>query len=85
KKALAFLLLLVLMFAAYSKAQPYHLSFKHLTVDNGLPVGHVTKFFKDSQGFLWVGSDNGLARFDGSNVVHYLTGNKDSVQTNGSF
>ncbi|MFZ8528548.1 two-component regulator propeller domain-containing protein, partial [Staphylococcus aureus] len=51
----------------------------------GLPVGHVTKFFKDSQGFLWVGSDNGLARFDGSNVVHYLTGNKDSVQTNGSF
>lgn len=85
KKALAFLLLQVLLFVAYSKAQPYHLSFKHLTVDNGLPVGHVTKFFKDSQGFLWVGSDNGLARFDGSNVVHYLTGNKDSVQINGSF
>ena len=33
--------------------------------DNGLPQSSVTCLYQDSYGFIWVGSQNGLARFDG--------------------
>ena len=39
--------------------------FQHLTVDHGLPHGIVTALAEDGHGFLWVGTQGGLARWDG--------------------
>ena len=46
-------------------AQPGQLDFRHYTVDHGLPSSEVYTVFEDKDGFLWFGTDNGVARFDG--------------------
>ncbi|MEN9867710.1 MAG: hypothetical protein RL748_3300, partial [Pseudomonadota bacterium] len=40
-------------------------AFVHLTTDHGLPQGTVTALAEDRDGFLWVGTQGGLARWDG--------------------
>jgi len=40
---------------------------------DGLPGDAVTALLEDSRGFLWVGTQTGLARFDGTTFVTYTT------------
>ena len=45
------------------------------TTEQGLPQNFVTALAQTPDGFLWVGTLNGLARFDGlhfSSVVYFL-------------
>ncbi|GAB4034950.1 hypothetical protein GCM10028774_22990 [Spirosoma jeollabukense] len=46
-------------------------SFEHFTTDQGLPSDYVTAILKDRRGFLWVGTTNGLSRFDGLTFKTY--------------
>ena len=65
------LLLLALFFAATAvtaTAQPQEsLKFRHFSVRQGLSDGHVTALAQDSRGYLWVGTRNGLNRYNGYN------------------
>ncbi len=47
------------------------LRFKHLSPDQGLFSGNVRSFLQDFQGFMWVGTDDGLYRYDGSEMIKY--------------
>ncbi len=40
-------------------------NFEHFTVENGLSQSHVTFIFQDSKGFIWIGTQDGLNRYDG--------------------
>lgn len=42
--------------------------FCNVTVDNGLPSQDVRCLLRDNAGYVWVGTNNGVARFDGSHV-----------------
>jgi ligand-binding sensor domain-containing protein/signal transduction histidine kinase len=53
----------VLPIAAH--AQSTHLIFKQLNRASGLPVDEVTCLAQDSTGFIWIGSKEGLFRYDG--------------------
>jgi len=44
---------------------------KTITTDDGLASNRVTSVIQDNQGVLWVGSDQGLTRFDGNNWEIY--------------
>jgi len=46
-------------------------TFRAITMDNGLSNFVVNSFFKDSAGFVWIGTDNCLDRFDGVAIKHY--------------
>ncbi len=46
-------------------SQLTEITFQHLTQDNGLPNEIATAVAEDGQGFLWVGTLGGLARWDG--------------------
>lgn len=39
--------------------------FRQLSTDDGLPSSEVYFVMEDSKGFMWFGTDNGVARFDG--------------------
>lgn len=53
-------------------AQPGILQFQHYHADNGLPQNSVNCIFQDNQGFIWVGTQDGLCRFDGYAFKTYL-------------
>ncbi|MCD4819405.1 MAG: hypothetical protein K8S23_12005 [Candidatus Cloacimonetes bacterium] len=38
----------------------------HFTIKDGLGTNSITKLFQDSQGYLWVGTNQGLYRYDGN-------------------
>jgi signal transduction histidine kinase/ligand-binding sensor domain-containing protein/CheY-like chemotaxis protein/HPt (histidine-containing phosphotransfer) domain-containing protein len=44
---------------------------EHLTTSDGLPQGTVVATLQDSQGFVWLGTEDGLARYDGHDIVRY--------------
>ncbi len=41
------------------------MNFIHLSVDEGLSQGTVNVIYQDTAGFIWVGTQNGLNRYDG--------------------
>jgi ligand-binding sensor domain-containing protein/signal transduction histidine kinase len=46
-------------------AAPRNLHFQHLGVEEGLPQESVVTILQDRTGFMWLGTQAGLARFDG--------------------
>src|ERR1700722_7042912 len=47
------------------------LYFEHLTAHDGLSQGTVISFLQDSQGYLWIGTESGLDRYDGYSIKEY--------------
>jgi signal transduction histidine kinase/ligand-binding sensor domain-containing protein len=72
---IACLLLLLARLAVL--AQPSNASFLHYTTDQGLSNDHVRAIVKDNLGFLWVGTVNGLNRFDGRSFKIFKHNSKD--------
>jgi diguanylate cyclase (GGDEF)-like protein len=70
-----FLLLLVAFAfvppAAGSAAEQSPAIFEHLTTADGLSQGTVNAALQDSQGFVWIGTQDGLVRYDGHRLVRY--------------
>ena len=45
--------------------------FKHYTTEDNLPHDITYQIIQDSDGFIWIGTDDGLAKFDGSTFKTY--------------
>ena len=45
--------------------------FRDITMSDGLSDLLVNVIYKDSTGFVWLGTDNSLDRFDGVNIKSY--------------
>ena len=73
---LLMLFILVLPFSSPLHSQP--LSFRHLTVDNGLSQNSVYAILEDHQGFMWFGTADGLNRYDGYQFKTYKSYARDS-------
>ncbi|MVN92727.1 hybrid sensor histidine kinase/response regulator transcription factor [Mucilaginibacter aquatilis] len=50
--------------------------FKAYNSNDGLPDVRIRNLFQDSKGFLWVGTMNGLCKFDGYNFIKYYKNNR---------
>jgi len=44
---------------------------EHLTPSDGMPQGTVMTTLQDSQGFVWLATEDGLVRYDGHDLVRY--------------
>ncbi len=62
----------------YSKG--YHV--EHFTDDNGLPQNSINDLLFDDNGFLWLGSQVGLVRFDGYSFSLFTPDDKPSMGSN---
>lgn len=56
---------LFFLFASYSSYSQNNILFDHITTKDGLPQTVVFSIFQDKKGFIWLGTNNGLARYDG--------------------
>jgi signal transduction histidine kinase/ligand-binding sensor domain-containing protein/DNA-binding response OmpR family regulator len=73
------LFLVVLLFAdmsAHSQNEQYY--FRHLTIEDGLPTNHINKVIKDSNGIIWMTTQNGLCRYDGYDFKIYQYNPEDT-------
>jgi ligand-binding sensor domain-containing protein len=58
-------MVLLVQLSHYATAQTGQLLFRHISRSAGLPVDQVTSIAQDSSGFIWIGSTEGLFRYDG--------------------
>ncbi len=54
------------------------LRFQHLTTDHGLSDNAITCVYEDRAGFIWIGTENGLNKYDGS-TVQQVVGSEASI------
>ena len=64
------LLLALLALCVVTNAQTNYRQ-RQLTMDNGLLSNAVRAIIQDRRGFIWMGTDNGLCRYDGTRVMSY--------------
>lgn len=65
------LLLLNLLMPMILFAASNDLCFRHFSVEDGLSSNSVRALIQDKYGFLWIGTDEGLNRYDGTTVKLY--------------
>jgi ligand-binding sensor domain-containing protein/serine phosphatase RsbU (regulator of sigma subunit) len=75
---------LLTLFMGWAQAKAQGLSFTHLTVEQGLSNANVNCFWQDREGFMWVGTDDGLNRYEGHGfrVFRREPGNPYGLPTN---
>jgi len=80
KKIILILLILLPGFRTIGQ----ELYFKSLTVNDGLTQHDVSCFLQDSFGFIWIGTYDGLNRYDGFNVLNFThkTNDIESLSSN---
>lgn len=80
-----FLLVLfcICLFAGSLSAQKvsdfYDIKFQKLSTDNVLPSNIIAGVVQDRNGFIWIGTSNGLARYDGVKVKLFQNLQSDST------
>ncbi|MEM0910217.1 MAG: two-component regulator propeller domain-containing protein [Pseudomonadota bacterium] len=65
------ILCLTLIYVARSDAAVDSIRFDHLSVEDGLSQESIKVIFQDSRGFLWVGTQEGLNKYDGTGFTNY--------------
>lgn len=65
------ILFLLLFLSGFSFLHARDVNFRSLTVDNGLSQISVMSIFVDENGFIWLGTRDGLNYYDGNEMVVY--------------
>jgi ligand-binding sensor domain-containing protein/two-component sensor histidine kinase len=72
------LFILIFELSGFSNAQEA-LRFNHLRAEDGLPDNTISCMLQDSSGFIWIGTSEGLAKYDGNTITKYAHDENDSA------
>lgn len=61
------------------------LSCDRIGIDEGLPNSHVRAIAQDKLGFIWLGTQDGLVRYDGNNVRLYRPADNDPTSISSGY
>ena len=67
-----------LFFTGQTSAQLYYKA-GLLTSNDGLSSNRVNCFYKDATGYMWIGTDNGLNRYDGHSFKVFRPADTNSI------
>jgi signal transduction histidine kinase/ligand-binding sensor domain-containing protein/DNA-binding response OmpR family regulator len=79
------ILLLPLVIHTPIYSQSKKIIFEHIRVEEGLPSNNVTCILQDHFGFLWLGTEHGLVRYDGYSMIVYKPKMGDATSISGSY
>lgn len=60
-------------------------SFEKLSIDEGLSNEYVTTIFQDSKGYMWIGTIDGLNRYDGERIKIYNCNNESNNSLSSTY
>jgi signal transduction histidine kinase/ligand-binding sensor domain-containing protein len=63
----------VLFLSIFSHTTAQEFSYQTFNASHGLPTSEIISLFKDNRGFLWVGTTQGVSRYDGYSFENYQT------------
>lgn len=78
------LLSIILFSALFVKGQD-ELRFQNISVADGLSMGTITAFERDSTGFMWIATAEGLHRYDGTNFKVFKHSTSDLSSLTDSY
>lgn len=78
-------LIIAVCLPAFIHAQISAPPFQHLSVDDGLPQNSITALVQGPDGFLWIGTQDGLARYDGYEFKVYRSSEGDTQSLSHNF
>lgn len=81
RRVIYFILLACLLITTKGKSQLYWETIDNYSTRNGLPNNSVLSVFQDSKGFMWVGTINGLCRYDGREFKLYKIGTTNTDES----
>ena len=70
-------LVLVLLLPMFVYSEHKAVRFQHITIDDGLSLSSVYCAFRDSKGYMWFGTEDGLNRYDGYHFKVFRTNVKE--------
>ena len=80
------LLLFTSLFTFFSAiAQTEEMAFKSLTTNMGLSHGDVLCFCQDNEGYMWIGTADGLNKYDGIEFTVYKYNKKDTTSLSSGY
>ncbi len=80
-----FVLLIGLLIGGSASGNSYIPRIKQLSIKDGISNSRITVIFQDSRGFLWIGTQDGLNRYDGYGFREYKHDPVDSLSISGNF
>lgn len=83
--AFFFPLINILSWNVLLQAQLNNVTITHVGSNEGLSQNSVYQIYQDSRGFMWLGTGNGLNRFDGYQFMVYKNNPEDSSSLKGSL
>jgi len=60
------------IFPAYSNDLTDSLTFNHISKKDGLSDDLIFSIFQDSDGYIWIGTSNGLNRYNGYHFEKFM-------------
>lgn len=90
KKRFKILLPVIILFyfgvlTGYVVPNSNEFSFDIFSQENGLPNNQIQCIYQDSKGWMWIGTSQGLSRFDGYTFVNFLPNPADSNSLTGNL
>ncbi|MCF8362725.1 MAG: response regulator [Prolixibacteraceae bacterium] len=78
------LIIILLSLSTLGGKAQNNLLFKHLNIQDGLPSNEINDIIKDTTGFIWIASQNGLTKYDGNKFKNYFfeENNPNSIVNN---
>lgn len=76
------LLLIIIMLSSTTIAQKKPVKFNRLTSSDGLSQNRVISIVQDHDGFIWIGTEDGLNKYDGYNFEIFKRNPGDSLSLN---
>jgi ligand-binding sensor domain-containing protein len=77
-----FFLGIISSISVYAQIMPikygHYTRFEHLTIADGLPGNHITVIRQDAKGYMWIGTREGLARYDGTRFETFYHNPEDT-------
>lgn len=76
-RSFRFCLLAFLLLTAPLSSRSQDLQFDYITNEDGLSSNYVTCVFQDSKGFIWIGTKDGLNKYNGIDFIEFLNDPKN--------